>query len=310
LEWRSPSEVESVAHDVFLEYGRTCELPEQRSGSGQWMASFEAQPGYAVPAIQVREGTGEVAGPWRRATFPFEPEGEWFQLRLLAMPDPVELGDRFEAELADTWILTGPAERQSVPWSFESPSGVRHTVEAEYLGRYRWRVQFVPDELGTWRYHWTQTFLPEPYMSAAAEFFVWAESIEQVMRHLARLEEAVTGASREARRGLRPRLHALQREGMRLLPPHEYRGIAGERFRASIRRVRSGLWGKSVPDPIPMESHRLAREVDGMALRDPTPDGSRYGPGSDDGHRPKRSPLRRLRRLASRLAGRRSKSSS
>jgi hypothetical protein len=289
---------------VFLEYGRVWELPKQRAGSGQWTASFEADSGYAVPAIEVREGTGDTAGSWHRIAFPFETRGEWFQVRLLAMPDPVELGRSFVAELADTWILTGPPERQSVAWSFESPSGVCHSVEAEYLGRCRWRCEFVPHELGTWSYRWTQGFLPDPYLSAVGEFCVWAASLEQVMQHLAQLEQEVAGASREVRQRLRPRLHALEREGMRLLAPDEYRGAAGERFRAAIRGVRSGLWGKSVPVPIPMQSHQLVHEFDGVELCDPILDASRYGPGTRDDRMRKRAALRRLRRLASRLLGR------
>ncbi len=304
LEWHSSSESESVSHDVFLEYGRVWELPKQRAGSGQWTASFEADSGYAVPAIEVREGTGDKAGSWHRVAFPFETRGEWFQVRLLAMPDPVELGRSFVAELADTWILTGPPERQSVAWSFESPSGVCHSVEAEYLGRCRWRCEFVPHELGTWSYRWTQGFLPDPYLSAVGEFCVWAASLEQVMQHLAQLEQEVAGASREVRQRLRPRLHALEREGMRLLAPDEYRGAAGERFRAAIRGVRSGLWGKSVPVPIPMQSHQLVHEFDGVELCDPILDASRYGPGTRDDRMRKRAALRRLRRLASRLLGR------
>lgn len=313
LEWSCPTEVESVAHDVFMEYGRVWELPRRPSERGPWTASFETTPGHAAPTIQVREGTGDEAGPWRRVSLPFEPEGEWFQLRLLAMPDPIELGDRFEAELADTWILTGPPERQSVPWLFESPSGASHRVEAEYLGQFRWRVQFLPDELGTWRYHWTQDFLPEPYLSAAGEFCVWGGSLDEVMEHLAQLEEAVAGESRDGRQRLRPRLYALEREGMRLLAPHAYRGTSGEQFRTAIRRIRSGLWGKPVPDPIPMESHRLVREIDGVQLREPILDGSRYGSRREKTRREKhrkRSPLRRLRRLASHLLGPRGGSSS
>ncbi len=308
LEWCSTAETESIAHDVFLEYGRSYELPRQSAGGGLWIASFEAVHGYATPGIQVREGTGDNAGPWRRASFPFEPEGDWFQLRLLAMPDPVELGDRFEAELADTWILTGPPERQSVPWFFESPSGVSHRIEAEHVDRYRWRVRFVPDELGTWRYHWTQTFLPEPYRSAHGDFHVWGGSFEHVMHHLERLEEALDGMSREARDRLRPRLYSLEREGMRLLTPEEFRGAAGMEFRAAIRRIRSSLWGKPVPETIPMQSHRLIGEFDGVELRDPILDSSRYGPAREEGRSKRkrnRGLLRRLRRLAARLTGRR-----
>jgi hypothetical protein len=143
LEWSSAAEAESVTHDVFLEHGRVYEFPRQPSGVGTWTASFDAAPGYQEPALQVREGTGESAGPWRRISFPFEPDGEWFQLRALAMPDPLELGDTFEATLADTWVLTGPPERQPVPWRFESPAGAVHTVAAEYLGHFGWRVRFT-----------------------------------------------------------------------------------------------------------------------------------------------------------------------
>ena len=306
LEWSSPSEVESVSHQVFLEYGRVWELPKQRAGSGHCMASFEADPGYAVPIVQVREGTGDTAGAWHGIAFPFEPRGEWFQVRLLAMPDPVELGQSFVAELADTWVLTGPPERQSVLWSFESPSGASHSAQAEYLGRYRWRAELLPDELGTWRYRWTQDFLPERYLSAVGEFCVWASNLDQVMRHLAQLEKDVSGASRDVRRRLRPRLHALERAGMRLLTPDEYRGAGGERFRAAIRGVRSALWGKAVPVPIPMRSHSLVREIDGVELRDPIPEGTHYGAGlEDDGRagKPGPGPARRLRRLVSRVLG-------
>ncbi len=308
LEWCSPAETESIAHDVFLEYGRSYELPRQSAGSGLWMASFEAVHGYATPGIQVREGTGDDAGPWHRASFPFKPEGDWFQLRLLAMPDPVELGNRFEAELADTWILTGPPERQSVPWFFESPSGISHKIEAEHVGRHRWCVQFVPDELGTWRYHWTQTFLPEPYRSARGEFHVWGGSFELVMHHLERLEEALEVMSREARDRFRPRLYSLEREGMRLLTPEEFRGAAGKEFRAAIRRIRSSFWGKPVPESIPMQSHRLIGEFDGVELSNPILDSSRYGPGREEGRSERkrnRGLLRRVRRLAVRLTGRR-----
>jgi hypothetical protein len=306
LEWSCPTEVDSVAHDVFMEYGRVCEMPRQRSERGPWAATFTTAPEHSPLAIQVREGTGDETGPWRRAVFPFEPEREWFQLRLLAMPDPIELGDDFEAELADTWVLTGPLEQQRVPWHFLSPSGAVHTVAAEYVGQCRWHVRFTPDEVGTWRYYWTQDFLPEPYRSATGRFCVWGGSLDAVMMHLAQVEEAAIGGSRDDRRRLRPRLYALEREGMRLLVPHDYRGATGEQFRTAIRGVRSGLWGKPVPNPIPMESHRLVREVDGVELREPILDASRYGPHRENArqkrHR-KRSPLRRLRRLASHLLG-------
>jgi len=304
LEWSSVTEVESVAHDVFLEYGRVYEFPRQRSGSGTWTASFEADPEYARPVLQVREGTGDTAGPWRRPSLPFKPEGEWFQLRALAMPDPLELGAPFEAELADTWILTGPPEGQSVLWHFESPSGIAHRVEAEYSGQYRWRVSFTPDEPGSWRYYWTQEFLPEPYRSATGEFRVWGGCLGEVLRHLNLLEEVVAGTARQDRHGLYLRCYALEREGMRLMTPDDGRGTVGNELKDAIRRVRSALWGKPVPDPFPMQSHSLVREFDGEPLHDPIPEGSSYGPAGRNtrsGKNQNRTALRRLRRLVSRL---------
>lgn len=307
LEWSSAAEAESVAHDVFLEYGRVHEFPRQPSGVGSWTASFDAAPGYQRPVLQVREGTGDDAGPWRKVSFPFEPTAEWFQLRALAMPDPLELGDVFEAMLADTWVLTGPPESRSVRWRFESPAGAVHTVQAEYLGRYEWRVRFTPDGPGTWRYYWTQDFLPELYRSAPGEFHVWGGTLDSVVQHLAQLEEAVAGLARKDRGPLYLRLYALEREGMRLLTPDDYRGAVGQAFRARIRDVRTALWGKPVPETIPMESHQLVREVDGVELRDPIPDGSLYAPASErapgKGSRVRRT-LRRFRRVVARLRGR------
>jgi hypothetical protein len=98
---------------------------------------------------------------------------------------------------------------------------------------------------------------------------------------------------------------------MRLLTPDDYRGAVGQAFRAGIRSVRTALWGKPVPETIPMESHQLVSEMDGMELRDPIPSGSRYGlAGEDDRRRKKRnrSIVRRLRRVTSRLLGRGSNS--
>ena len=302
LQWSSKAEVESVTHDVFLEYGRVCEFPRRITGRGSWAASFDPVPGYSSPSLQLREGTGDSVGPWRRLSLPIEPDGEWLQVRALAMPDPLELGEPFEAELADTWVLTGPPERQAVRWFFESPTGCAHTIEAEYAGKYRWRVRFTPDEPGTWRYYWTQDFLLEPYRSATGEFHVRGASLNVVVAHLAHLEEAVLGTPRQDRHELYLRFYALERDGMRLLQPEDRNDVPGREFAAAIQRVRSSLWGKAVPRPIPMESHILVREIDGVPLRDPIPEGSAYAPASGHNHKKRRhSPLRRLRRAASRL---------
>ena len=301
LEWSSETEVESVAHDVFLEYGRVCEFPRRNSGGGTWAASFDADPEFACPALQVREGTGDSAGPWRRLSLPFETEGEWLQLRALAMPDPIELGGPFEAELADTWVLTGPPEEQSVRWFFESPTGSLHSVEAEYSRQYRWTVRFTPDEPGAWRYFWTQDFLPEPYRSTTGEFHVRGASLDEVVRHLTLLEKAIQGTPPQDRHALYLQFYALERDGMRLLEPEDHGGAGGQGFADAIQRVRSVLWGKPVPDPMPMQSHRLLRELNGVELLEPIPGGSRYGPAeADSGNKSKRK-RGPLRRLASRL---------
>ena len=257
-------------------------------------------PSRYARALETKPGHG--AGPRCRSSL----KGSGFNCVCWRCPIRSNSGTSFGAELADTWILTGPPEAQHVPWHFESPSGAVHKVAAEYVGKYRWRIRFTPDEVGTWRYHWTQDFLPEPYRSATGEFRVWAGCLDEVVRHLARLDERVAATDRVDRTSLYLRLYALEREGIRLLTPARYRGADGERFRAAVRRVRSSLWGKPVPDPIPMRSHRLVTRLDSAGSQDPVLDASGYEERAKR-RNPRRSgnPLRRLRSKLQRLGFRR-----
>ena len=126
--------------------------------------------------------------------------------------------------------------------------------------------------------------------------------MDRVMRHLGLLEKSVSEAPRASMHRYRLILYTLEREGMRLLTPGEFRGAPGEAFRASIRRIRSGLWGKPVPEPIPMLSHKLVREQGGVALPEPFLDASPYRDRKERARRAKQVTLRRrLRSLAGRL---------
>src|SRR5690606_15642897 len=118
---------------------------------------------------------------WQRAGSPTRGDWEWLQVRLTAAADRVILGQAFTAELRDTWVITGPPESQQVLWTFVSPTGVRHDVQAEYIGENSWKVEFYPDERGRWQYEWSQQFTEEGYRSAVLRFDVLLGSRENAL---------------------------------------------------------------------------------------------------------------------------------
>jgi hypothetical protein len=308
LLWSSAVEVETYAFDIMLEYGRAFELPDSFSGGGVWAASFHGVDEYRTPTLQIRTCEERSEGSWRRAMGVFRPDAEEYHARVLAARDPVELGSEFEAEVVDTWILTGPAETRAVLWTFESPTGSVHEAAAEYAGNYRWHVAFTPNEPGTWRYRWTHNFLPVSFHSPSGEFHVRAESLEQVLRELSLLRSLADGGGADDRGRVHRRLYALEREGMSLLTPETYRSTPGIELKEAIRAARSALWGREVPDTIPLVSHSLISEVGGVPLRDPVPGGSRHGPtwhSTQAHHGSARGPVQRLIALLPRLRRRR-----
>lgn len=254
IEWESPAEVETLTWDVAVEYGRSYPLPRITVGSGQRLAAtFVASPESLEPTIEARGGNGDQSTEWAVQRGRIDPSWEWLQLRVLAAHDPLVLGEAFEASLRDTWVISGPPEDQEVPWTFLSPTGRRHEVPAEYVGSHEWQVRFEPDELGPWRYYWTQAFILEPYRSAVGDFDVIGGSLDNVLlqlRELDRRMQELTGRQMQAQRpSLMAQFSRLERAAMQHMTPEAFASSTGRALRRALNRVRETLSGGPVPQP-------------------------------------------------------------
>ena len=286
LEWESAAEQDGFAEDVFLEYGRSMTLPAIPAPGSDWIAiSFDSEPGYAQPLIDARGLDGCALSPWTRASHPFSWSGESIQVRVSAVTDPVVLGQSFVADVKDTWVVTAPPEKQVVGWTFVSPTGLRHVVNAEYRGRFRWTVSFAPDEIGPWQYYWTQNFAERPYRSSVGLFDVVvggrSSSRSQLWTFAERLEIEGRSSNRDELRRQWVLFSRLQRAAIQLEDPASFAATQGRDLRNLINRVRSLLWGKPIPDPIPLESHPLTSEALEGSAREPIPRVRTPGPGQN-----------------------------
>ena len=274
IEWESRGEKISRDKLVFLEHGRSYVLREPITRENSWHAvSFRVDPGYEQPIIEVRGGIGDEVTPWTRVTQPFQQAWDWMEIRLWAGSNPVLLGEPFESEFADTWVRTRAPEDQVVPWVFVSPTGMTHTVHADYLGDYHWKTKFLPDEVGPWRYSWSQTFLHEPFHSAIGSFDVVLDDPTQARKQLEAFVEKVSstlgsnrkGGSNSASKGgnissedeaLRYRLmmqfSRLERAVMQLETPESFRSDSGQSLKKLLKAARALLGGQPVPDSLPL----------------------------------------------------------
>jgi hypothetical protein len=299
LAWEGATGSAVIDRVIALEHGRALELPRFPVEPGdRIMASFESEPGYEQPLIEIRTGVADRAGPWKRIGLGLEPDGEWAQVRIRAVENPVGLGEPFTAELTDTWVVSNPAEDQVVRWVFTSPTGAEHALHATYEGGFRWSVRFTPDEPGPWRYRWRQEFFRDPVESTTGRFDVVASTPEALRARLdtlaAEAARARTAADVAEAGRLRIVFSRLERLAMTHESPAGFRSPTGPTLAEPLRRARSALWGKPVPDPIPLRPHPLITEIDGRPLVDPIPDGRAYGLGPE-------RPVPRKRSLGSRL---------
>lgn len=274
IEWESRGEESSRDKFVFLEHGRSFVLTEPTTRETSWHAvSFTADPGYEQPTIEVRGGVGDEVTPWTRVTQPFQRAWDWMEIRLWAASDTVMLGEPFQSEFADTWVRTRAPEDQVVPWIFVSPTGVVHTVHADYLGDYHWKMNFLPDEVGPWRYYWTQTFLDEPYQSAVGSFDVVLDDRILARKHLEtfvkkarstlvlnrhkRSSAAPQGdknssTTEDLRYRLMMQFSRLERAVIQLETPESFRSESGRSLKQLLNSGRSLLGGQRMPDPLPL----------------------------------------------------------
>jgi hypothetical protein len=238
-----------VEREIHLEHGRTLELPALGETGAQLLAaSFVPEEGHERPILQVRGGENDA---WRAASHPVQVSGAPVRVRLVAANDPLPLGQPFRSGFRNTWLTTGPAEEQHVPWTFVSPRGEHHVVDARYLGDYRWEVEFQPTELGRWLYFYETNFV-HPYRSAEGFFDVVAGDRETARRGLrallARIQQAPPASKSEAITEFGIPFWRLERAAIRLETPESFRSEEGRETFALLTEIRQALTGHTIRD--------------------------------------------------------------
>ena len=252
VQWHVPAEVVAWKQDLLLENGRTMELPKLPArGATSWAASFHRRPGYESPTIEVRGGTSGSSSQWRSAALPFEAEWEWIQARLIAATNPVVLGTAFESAFADTWVPDAKPENQTVTWHFTDPLGRAIEHRGSYEGQFRWRAAFLPKVPGRWSYYVEHDLNWPPYRSEEVVFDVLADDLTIVSDHLEDLAERIE-ASNLSSRGAKfetfgGELLRLERAGIQLLTPEEFRSARGAQFSSRVDEIRRRL-GEALPE--------------------------------------------------------------
>jgi hypothetical protein len=258
LEWDAPGERLALEQEVHLEHGRSVDLPPLDAAGARWLAaSFTPDEGYEAPSVLLRAPDGA----WRAAP-PLGPlAGARLDLRLVAARDPVVVGQAFVSDLRDTWVRSAPPEKQKVEYTFVSPTGARHHVDAAYVGDYRWEVQFAPGEIGRWRYHFRHK-LEDPYRSSEGLFDVLPGGREDVARQLRALladiratdPDVDKGEHFEITRKYGERFWRLERAAMQLETPESFRSESGREMLALITEVREAMSGRNVPENPELEA--------------------------------------------------------
>ena len=262
VEWDSSDEVESAETAIRLEYGRAVKYHPVEPAAGDICAiTLDPEPGSIIPALHVRSQGQDSPEGWRRVCGPFRWDGGHLELRMTAVSEPVLLGGTFVATIRDTWIRTGSPEEQRVHWTFRSPTGIEHGVAADYSGDFTWEVQFEPDELGPWTYHWRHAFTRTPYGSPDGSFGVVAADSSGVLRCLDDLERrlqvlrASDTATLDDLHRARIMFSRLVRAAMSFQEPDTFRGDPGRDLMRELDHVRSVLYGGEIPEQIPMVAH-------------------------------------------------------
>ncbi|WP_138429465.1 hypothetical protein [Fodinibius saliphilus] len=227
VDWEDVNAKTEWKEDILLEHNRSLVFPRiQVEDADNIAISFLSKTNEEIPTISIRGGNETIKSEWHPIYFPKKIEDwSWVEIRIDAHFNPVKIGQLFTAGFRETWVRTAPPEEQEVLWTFLSPSDKKYSILAEYCGDYCWQVNFEPDELGRWRYYWTQNFTEAPYKSPVGMFDVISGSQENAIKALQRLTKKV----RASRLALMPRMHEfgppfyrLQREVLRYEKPESF----------------------------------------------------------------------------------------
>ncbi len=268
LVWHANGASPALRKFVRLEHGRRMELARRPMTPGWISVSFSSEPGFEEPYLEIRggRGAGEGVSEWQRIDTPIEVDWTWYELRILAVSQPVAIGAPFSARVRDTWIRTRAPEEQIVPWHFVSPSGREVDVNARFVGDFTWVIDFIPDEIGRWRYRWTHDFVADrEFRSAPGRFDVIAPDRGALLRHLNRVIARVGSRPSddpEATERARRSLMRIERAALQLETPASFRSPEGRALRRALNELRGAI-DEPAPDPLPLERAgppRWARE--------------------------------------------------
>jgi len=280
LAWRSAAELTTVERPVFVEHGRSLDLPTVDTREVSFLtATFAADAESTLPTLSIRGAAGGGVTEWGRMPAVARPEWDSVQVRVTAASNVVALGKEFTAELMNTWVRSAPPEEQAVPWKFTSPAGFGHEVGAEYLGDFRWLVRFEPNELGIWRYRWSEQFEGAPEESAEGRFDVVVGEREALRQQVESLLQEVAAADFRRDRSLPERLvnrlTRLRRNVLQQEDGEVSEWQLRERLRTRFTRLERGALqlenAESFPRFTESEIYRLMREIREQLGR-PVPD--------------------------------------
>ncbi len=166
------------------------------------------------------------------------------QFRVAALTNPISLDETFTASITDTWVTTGPPEKQAVQWRFRSPAGVIHRTTATYQGGNTWQVTFAPDQLGRWRYDWSANFTESPFAGTPGVFDVHAEDADDLARALALMHAQLDadGAGEDTR--LIKQLIDVQRAALHVRQYDPQVDLGWSEIGAELARLRAVLADK------------------------------------------------------------------
>ena len=260
-----PTEVVGWKQEVLLENGRLMELPTiPAKGANRWALSFHARPGYESPKIEVRGGRSGSSSKWRSENVAFEADWEWIHARVVAARNPVTLGKAFVSEFSDTWVPDAKPEDQTVTWHFTDPLGREIALRGSYQGAFRWRVTFHPKVPGRWSYYLDHDLNWPPYRSERVVFDVLGDDLTIVLDHLEDLAERI-----EASNLTNPRTKfetfgdeflRLERAGIQLLTPEDFRSERGVQFSSRVDEIRREL-GEALPEQPTAYNRKIRRSI-------------------------------------------------
>lgn len=272
LRWSAPGVRAQGGERLHLENGRFFEterLPLQ--GGRVLAASFEPAASAAgqrpsdTPTIQVRGGRGEEGSAWQSAAHSKEVDWDWAQFRILAARDPHELGQPFRTTYRDTWVTAGTVASRHVDFELTSPSGRIHKVEAAFVDDFTWALEFVPMEIGRWRYRMTEDLLKRPFEGPERAFDVVltdrAAGAAGLRAMLEALKDQPAKKEDEDIPARAPEFWRLERAILRLETPESWASPEGRERYNLLTEIRILLGGRKVPAKLKLGP--LPREPDG-----------------------------------------------